>query len=115
MCLSSLTAFQSHAELKGSPMYDVLSHLMLYVYALHFIYQRITHIYFFNLNLDQIITGRILIILFSLISLCLGTLKSTNSSKSVLHLIGDLNLDPGNAILNFSVAFLESDHIEALS
>lgn len=28
--------------------------------------------------------------------------------------MGDLNLDPGNAILNFSVAFLESDHIGAL-
>lgn len=47
------------------------------------------------LILDQIITGRVLIILFSLISLYLGTLKSTNLSNSVLHLIGDLNLDPG--------------------
>lgn len=73
------------------------------------------YVYIFNLNLDQIITGRVLIILFSLISLYLGTLKSTNSSNSVLHLIGDLNLDPGNAILNLSVAFLESDHIETLS
>lgn len=38
-------------------------------------------------------------------SLCLVTTKSTNSSNSVLNLVGDPSPDPGDAILNFHVVF----------